>query len=97
MATDSATRSVTNSLSGTTADTVTLTQLWPAIECTNHDATTALYIRMDGTTAVSEADNTTVVPAGMTKVVAAEPVANTTTIVVSIVGDGNKYTIEGVN
>lgn len=97
MATDSAIRSVTNTLTATTADTITLNQRWPAVEITNHDGTTALYIRMDGTAAVAEADNTTVIPAGMTKVIAAEPAEGTNTIVVSVVGDGNKYTIEGVN
>lgn len=97
MATDSAARSVTNTLSGTSEDVVTLTQRWPAIEVTNHDASIPLYIRQDGTTAVSEADNTTVIPAGLTKVIKAEPTAGTDTIVISIVGDGNKYTIEGVN
>ena len=97
MATDSAVRSVTNTLTGTTADTVTISQLWPAIEVTNHDATTALYVRQDGTTAVAEADGTTTIMPSQSKVLASQ-VTNTAPTVhtISIVGNSNKYTIEGV-
>lgn len=96
MATDSAIRSVTNTLSGTTADTITLTQAWPAIEVTNQDASIWIYLRQDGTTAVSEADNTTPIPPGSSKVLDSS-VTSLNTIVISIVGNGNKYTIEGVS
>lgn len=96
MATDSALRSVTNTLSGTTADAITLTQLWPAVEITNHDASEKLYGRMDGTTAVAAADGTFCVLPGNTKVVRAIPTVNTSTIVTSLVGNGNIYTVEGV-
>lgn len=100
MATDSAVRSVTNTLSGTTADTVTLTQAWPAIEVTNHDAADLIYFRQDGTTAVAAADNTTLVLPGQTKVVKSvinrSESTGASTSVISIVGDGGVYTIEGV-
>lgn len=100
MATDSAVRSVTNTLSTTVADTVTLTQAWPAVEITNHDATNNIYFRQDGTTAVGSADGCTVVLPGsklVTKAcinVSASTGASST--VISIVGSGNVYTIEGV-
>lgn len=96
MATDSAVRSVSNTLSTTVADTVTLTQAWPAIEVTNADATNDVWVRQDGTTAVALADNNTRVPAGTSKVISAS-VSSAGTIIVSIVGNGGGYTIEGVN
>lgn len=96
MATDSAARSVTNTLTTTTADAITLTQPWAGISVTNHDATNALYFRQDGTTAVGEANDTTVVLPGQT-VVASANVTSSKTVVVSVVGNGNKYTVEGVN
>jgi hypothetical protein len=96
MATDSAVRSVTNTLTTTTADTVTLTQPWPAIAVTNYDSADILYFRQDGTTAVGAANNTTVVMPGTT-VTAQASVNDDDEIVVSIVGDGGVYTIEGVN
>lgn len=94
MATDSALRSVTNTLSGTTADTVTITQSWSAFEVTNHSASVPLYFRQDGTTAVGAADNTTVVLPGQSKVTAASTNGDGD-IVISIVGSSNLYTIEG--
>lgn len=96
MATDSAVRSVTNTLSGTTADTVTLTQAWPAIEVTNYDSTNSVGVRQDGTTAVANADNVTMIPPATSKVISAS-VSGSGTVVVSIVGNGGSYTIEGVN
>lgn len=99
MATGNHVRSVTNTLTGTTADVITLNQLWPAVEVHNHDADTPLYVLMDGTaspTAVAEADATTIIPPGSSKVLRAVPVSGTRTIVLGVVGDGGKYTIEGV-
>lgn len=96
MATDSAVRSVTNALTSTTADTVTILQPWPSLDITNHDTVNALYVRQDGTTAVALADNCTVIPAAQSKVIAAS-VNGSGQIVVSIVGNGGAYTIEGVN
>lgn len=96
MATDSAARSVTNTLTSTTADTVTITQTYPAIAVTNHDASDFVYFRQDGTTAVAAANECTVVLPGTTVIRAANP-NSSGQIVVSIVGDGGAYTIEGVN
>ncbi len=95
MATDSAVRSVSNTLSGTTADTVTLTQPWPAIEVTNSDATDILWVRQDGTTAVALADNNTPIAPSSSKILSAS-VNSSGQHVISIVGDGGAYTIEGV-
>lgn len=99
MATDSALKSVTNTLSTTVADRITLTQLWPAVEVTNHDVADFCYVLCDGTatpTAVAQANNTTVVPPGTTKLIRVSPAApDYTTIVLSIVGDGGIYSVEG--
>lgn len=99
MATDSAVRSLTNTLSTTVADSITLTQPWPAIDVTNHDSTNSLYVRQDGTTAVGSADGCTVILPGQSKVLA--PMLRSTGASVphflSIVGSGNVYTVEGVN
>ncbi len=97
MATDSDARSVTNTLSTTTADTVTLLQSWPAIAVTNYDSADIVYFRQDGVTAVGAANGCTVVMPGTTVTAAASPRTANGQIVVSIVGDGGTYTIEGVN
>lgn len=96
MATDSAVRSVTNTLTTTVADTITLLQAWPAIDVTNHDDTNDLWVRQDGVTAVASADNCTLIPAGQSKVIAAS-VNEDSQVVISVVGSGGAYTIEGVN
>lgn len=96
MATDSDPRSVTNTFSGTTADTVTLTQAWPAIQITNHDTADLIYFRQDGVTAVAAANGTAVVLPGQSTVASAS-VNGSGQIVVSLVGDGGVYTLEGVN
>lgn len=101
MATDSSVKSVTNTLSGTTADAITLTQGWPAMEITNHDSADLLYVRVDGTTAVAQANGCTVILPGQTKVVQSSlnvsPSTGATSCFVSVVGDGGSYTVEGVN
>lgn len=96
MATDSNVRSVTNTLSGTTADTITLTQAWPAIEITNYDAAQPLYFRQDGTVAVADADGVGVILPSQSKVVRSA-VNSAGQSVISLVGSGNKYTVEGVH
>lgn len=98
MATDSVVKSCTNTLSTTVADTVNLLQCWDAVEVTNHDSTNKLYFRQDGTTAVAEADGTTCVLPGETKVVRSlfrNDATNKHQL--SLVGNGNVYTVEGVN
>lgn len=96
MATDSAARAVTNTLTTTVADTITLTQPWEAIAVTNHDSADTIYFRQDGTTAVAAANDCTVVLAGQT-VIRASSVTGSNTCVISVVGDGGLYTVEGVN
>lgn len=96
MATDSAVRSVTNTLTTTVADTVTITQAWPGIDVTNHSTTANLYVRYDGTTAVGAADGTTVLLPGQSKVLAGS-VNSSGQHVISLVGSANLYTVEGVN
>jgi len=96
MATDSAVRSVHNTLSTTVADTITNTQIWPAVEIVNGDATESLYVRQDGTTAVAAADGTTHILPGTTKVIKSEPDFSANTLTISVVGNGNIYSIEGV-
>lgn len=102
MATDSAIKSLTNAFTGTTADTITLLQSYPAVEITNHDSTNAIYVTMDGTSApttpVAEADNTTVIPPLTSKVIRSVPRqdVNPNTVVLKLVGSGGKYTVEGV-
>ena len=95
MATDSGVRSVTNTFSTTVADTVTLTQAWPYIAITNHDATNAVYVRFDGTTPVAEANENAVVRVSSTRVFHA-PINSAGQVVVGLVGSGGKYTVEGL-
>lgn len=90
MATDSAVQSVTNTLTSTTADTITLTQKWDYIEITNWDTSVTMYFRQDGTTAVADADNTIpVFPLQSVRV----KFGNGT---ISVVGNANKYTVAGL-
>lgn len=99
MASDSVVRSCTNTLSTTVADAITLTQPWPAIDVTNHDSTNNLYVRQDGITAVGSADGTSVLEPGQSKVLAPMLYCTGATVphLISVVGSGNVYTVEGVN
>ena len=101
MATDSAVRSLTNTFSTTVADTITLLQPWNSVQITNQDGTNALYFRMDGTTAVAAADGCSVVPPGQSVIAATilnqNQSTGVTTTVISLVGSGGGYTVEGVN
>lgn len=96
-------RSEHQTLSGTTADTVKLTQFWDHIEVANHSQSTALYVRQDGTTAVSAAAGTTYIGPGETKILPAVQqgdgvVGSTSTPPhsLSIVGNSNVYSVEGL-
>lgn len=90
MASHTATRSVHKTLSGTTADTVAITAAYPALEVCNRDATVALYVARDGTTAVSAADNTDYVAPGGSLLI-----PHTSSL--SVVGNGNAYSVSGVD
>jgi hypothetical protein len=99
MATDSANVSVTNTLTTTTADTVTLKPGWMAnahtLTVVNWDASTPMFFTFSYTgeapaTAVTDANNTIpVMPSSSTAIRLPKSV---NTCVVSIVGNGNKYT-----
>lgn len=100
MATDSAAKSMTNTFTGTTADRLTFTQLWPAVEVFNHDGSNNMFVVCDGSatpTAVADANDATVIPPLTSKVIRVSPAASAfTTVVISVVGSGGKYTAEGV-
>ena len=55
MATESAAKSVHNTLSGTTADAITITG-YDTVDIINRHSSELLYFRSDGTTAVAAAD-----------------------------------------
>lgn len=99
MATDHALKSVTNTFSTTVADVVTLDQLWPYVEITNHDGTNSMFMSMDGTlaptTAVADANDQEVIRPATSKLFRTRPIPGTNTIVMSIVGSGGKYTVAG--
>lgn len=81
-------------LSGTTADSVTITNKYPYLEIINRDTETALYVSAvpDGTptTAVSAADDTLYVPPSGSKVIR-RPAGGA----ISVVGSANPYSVEG--
>lgn len=94
MATDTAVKSVHNTLSGTTADTVTITG-YERVAIINRTGTSPLYVAYEGdaspTTAVAAANDTDVVmPGGFIEV-------DTGQGGISIVGDGNAYSVVGVS
>lgn len=88
MAAQTCNRAQHATLSGTTADSVTFSAFGSEIAVTNRDASVTLYFRQDGTTAVSAADETYVVLPLQTKVVPYQRG------VVSVVGNGNAYSVE---
>lgn len=89
MAAQTAIRTQHATLSGTTADSVTLSHTSGSeLTVTNHDATTTLYFRQDGTTAVAAADETYHVLPLQTKTVPFQGG------VISVVGNGNVYSVE---
>lgn len=98
MATASATFSVHNTLSTTTADLITLTAPHDRVEVVNRHATEHLYftIAPEGqtpTTAVGAADDTWVVPAGKSLIVESPGKRG---CVISVVGNGNEYSLQVV-
>lgn len=103
MASDNAVKSIHQTLTTTTADLAKLTQWWDAIEIENRDTAVTLYVRFDGTTAVSAAKGTEVIPAGKSKVFlngiqSAGGIPGSTTAPchqVSVVGNGNAYSVVG--
>lgn len=97
MATDTHAKSVHNTLSGTTADKVTITG-FDRIQILNRDSSDLLYVSYNGTdtpdTAVAAANGTDVVlPLGYIEVDA----GGTDGGAVSIVGDGGGYSVVGVS
>ena len=96
MATESTAKSVHNTLSGTTADKITITGS-RFVDVVNRDASKPLYVSCDGTasptTAVAEANGTEyVAPGGFVRVDTGSDHG-----AVSIVGDGNAYSVIGVS
>lgn len=94
MATDTDAKSVHNTLSGTTADTVTITG-YDVVDIINRDSSNPLYVRYEGdaspTTAVAAANGTDyVAPGGFLRVDAGGGG-------ISIVGNGNAYSVVGVS
>ena len=100
MASDSTgTKSVTNTLSTTVADSIRLQQAWDGVEIHNQDATNILYVRFDGTTPVAEANECESVPPSSVKTFMPMLVGPTTVAgahAVGVVGSGGKYTVTGV-
>lgn len=104
MATDATgTRSVHNTLTGTTVDTVTLQGYWGAVEVVNREASggTSLWITvghedLDPSTPVAAANETFEVPAGLAILVDL-PNGATVKARVKVLGDGNDYSVIGHN
>lgn len=93
-------RSKTATLSTTTVDTVTLGQPWDRIEVANQSTTLPLYVTFDGTTPTAAGDDCSYVGPSQSIVVRAPQLNSSlgTTIwhKVSIIGNGNIYTVEGL-
>lgn len=98
MASASAASSVHNALSGTTADTMTITDPHDQVEVLNRGSVDLFFtIAPEGVTpvtAVADADGTVVVPPGMAVTVESPGKRGCT---ISIVGDGNEYSIQKVS
>lgn len=96
MAAYNALKAIHKTLTGTTVDVVTLNQLWPAIEVENEDMVNDVFITQDQTDPVADANNTTRIPPGATKVIKSYPVVGTVTHEVRVLGNGGAYHVEGV-
>lgn len=100
MATDATgTKSVTNTLSGTTADTITLQGIWDGVEIHNHDASNILWVTFDGTTPQADANECESVPPSSVKTFMPMLVGPTASLghhTIKVVGSGGKYTVTGV-
>ena len=93
------TKSVTNTLSTTVADLITLQQAWDGVEIHNHDSSNILYVRFDGTAPVAEANETESVPVSSSKTfrpMLVGPTAAAGHHVIRVVGSGGKYTVTGI-
>lgn len=95
MADRSDARSVSATLVGVAADKVTMLQAWPSIVVTNASTTQSLWVRQDGITAVAEAAGATRVLPSSARVLPSD--IDNNQVVISVVGDGNPYTVEGLN
>lgn len=99
MATDSTgTKSVTNTLTGTTADTIRLQQPFGKVEIYNHSETVNLFARFDGTAAVADANECEIIAPGEAKTfkVLVGPTTASGCNPVSVVGNGQVYTVTGM-
>lgn len=102
MTTDSVIKSASNTLSGTTVDTVNLKQWWDKIEISNQ-GTTTLTVTLDGSVPTALVDNAEIVEANSSKVFPAirqgNGIAGDTTYfchIVKIIGNDNAYSVVGV-
>lgn len=91
-----ANRSTTQTLTGTAADQVTLTQRWGAVRITNLHPSIFLWVSPDSDVAVAEAAGTIPVPPNSSRVIDVAHVTNARTMILGIVGNGNQYTVEGM-
>lgn len=97
MAAVSGTYSAHATLSSTTVDTVTLsTDDLQGVEVVNRSGATTIYFRCDGTAAVAAANGTFAVLAGQSLYVPLGGGLGSASTVVSIIGDGNAYSVHGV-
>ena len=94
-------------LSGTTADLVLLTQFWDAIEISNRSGTGPLSVLFGGTVPTALVAGSEIVEPGVTKLFSEAPfngagvVGSTTAATachqINIVGNSNAYSVVGVS
>jgi hypothetical protein len=97
MAAETGAASAHATLSGTTVDTVTLTQGFGAVEVIERGGTLPLWITYGATTPadpVAAADDTTYVPPGAVVTIDANSRGG---FIVKILGNGNAYSVQGVD
>lgn len=95
------TRSVTNTLTSTTADTITLQQPWDAVEIENHSDTVELWARFSsaGTAAVADANECDRIAPNTAKTFrqfVGDPAKHPGAALISVVGNSQQYTVSGV-
>ena len=86
----------TATLSSTTVDTLTFSQLWDMIEVVNLTGTSGVAFTVDGTTPAVDGDDCYQVDPGSSLKIDASANVTGTSMVVKVIGNGNKYRVTGV-
>lgn len=96
MASIAVNKSKTATLSGTTVDTLTFSQLWDGVEVVNLNGTSGVAFTLDGTTPAVDGDDVYMVDPGGSLKLDTNATVTGNSMVLKIIGSGNKYRVTGL-